>query len=258
MTLDAEYVQAVKDATGYWGSSPPNLRVRPGTIGIVENGIFSPQDHLENIQGVNPEALRLDDQESPPNTIVRMSNRVRWSTIKAKGAAPIGSVPVGAKVSVKFEADRQVVVACSAARVRNFARLALVRDEVRKLDDLDKWQKGWAFVTDVYETDHLRILFSSKTGGNVLLEVSALIPAPIAGGSTIFASPGIKFGAGTNSHGVETDEIEATCTPLFHASIFRRWAHIPGTKGLRPLGPEDQFPEPPLGLAQLGDVADDD
>ena len=167
-------------------------------------------------------------------------------------------MPVGAKVSVKFEDDRQVVVACSAARVRKFARLALVRDEVRRLDNLDKWRKGWAFVTDVYETDHLRILFSSKTGGNALLEVRAPIPAALAGGNAIFASPGISFGAGLVSQGVETDEIEATCSPLFHASIFRRWAHVPGTKGLRSLGSEDQFPEAPLGLAQLGDIPDDD
>jgi hypothetical protein len=259
MSVEAEYVQAVRDATAYWGSSPPGRRVEPGTIGTVDRGIFIPEDHLKFQPGIDPSALLTDDEPSLGQVDVWLSTRVRWVTVDASGAAPVGVIPVGAKVKLSFDAKRQVVIACTGGLTRHFKRLRAVKDEVRKLAREGKWRQPWGFVTDVFVVTSARIFFSSQRGGSATLDVQAPIPAELLSDKSVLASPRLAIGGGTESVGVKSHQIDSPCEPLFHALKFRREATIGplaiGPKNLHLMGTDADFDEPPLGLSESEDEA---
>jgi hypothetical protein len=249
MSVEAEYVQAVRDTTGYWGSSPPSRRIEPGTIGTVDQGIFVPDDDLRALPAFDVSVLQTKEEPSLNPVDVWRSSHVKWVTVRADGAAPVGGLPVGAKVEVSFDGTRQVVVACTGGRTLEFERLAAVKDQVRELAQAGGWEKPWAFVTDVYRVDSVRVLFSSAKDGAVTLEVRIAMPAEFGVGEYIFAAPGLAIGAGSEGLGVKTNEVDATCEPLFHALQFRRHLRI-GHKDLRLMGTDDDFEEPSLGLIE--------
>ncbi len=248
MSFAADYVQAVRDVSGYWGSSPLSRIVRPGTLGTIENGIFMPDDDLRNLPDFADGILQTTQQASAAAADVYMGAHVSWVAVGADGAAPVSGIPVGARVNVKFESDRQVIVACNGGRTEEFERLSPVKDRVREVAARGGWPKPWAFVTDVYVADNARAVFSSVKGGTASIAVKAGIPG-LVGDRSIFAAPGLDIGGGSKYHGVIAAEVGSRCTPLFHALQFRRWHHVPGTLKLRLLGTDDDFEEAQLGLS---------
>jgi hypothetical protein len=247
VSFAADYVQAVRDVSGYWGSSPLSRVVRPGTLGTIENGIFMPDDDLRNLSEFADGILQTTEQAPADAADVYMGAHVSWVAVGAAGAAPVAGIPVGARVNVRFAGSRQVIVACNGSRTEEFDRLSLVKARVRETAARGGWQKPWAFVTDVIVADSARAVFSSSKGGTASIAVKAGIPGLVSDRS-IFAAPGLDIGGGSEYHGVIAAEVGLRCTPLFHALQFRRWHHVPGTLELRLLGTDDDFEEPQLGL----------
>ena len=98
VNLPKSYIRVARDITGYWGTYPPSLELKPAVIGRVLDGMFVKEGLLSQFPGYNPKTHA--DQEEPERNSVSLWNtrHVSMNVFGVDGSAPAGNASAGIRM----------------------------------------------------------------------------------------------------------------------------------------------------------------
>lgn len=172
MGLIERYLDTVHEATGMRGIYPPNMEVRLGDYGFLQDGRFEPIGNLADLD-VAVEADRSNGQMHREFK----SSRVSKVQLGAGASAEGGAVSARARLELTFHADFSVfyaVAGCSYERIRN---LADVGAEVVRRSKKRSWNDDWKVVTSRIVSGNTTLIVASEQGSKMVLEATADVPA---------------------------------------------------------------------------------
>jgi len=172
MGLIERYLDTVYEATGMRGVYPPNMEVRLGDYGTVQDGRFEPLGNLADL-GVAVETDRSSGQ------MHREFKSSQVSKVQLGAGASVDGTAVRAKARLEltFHADFSVyyaVAGCVYERIRNLADVAA--DVVRR-SKKQSWNDAWKVVTSRIVSSNTTLIVSREKGSKMVLEASADVPS---------------------------------------------------------------------------------
>lgn len=193
------YLKALHGRFGLLGAWPPNQRVEPGDIGVLEDGA------LRRVSALHHLGVEVELSRSPQPGALEYSEGAEVRT-SAQAEAATGVLPGAPQASARVRFTHECGFLFSASGLT----------EVR-IDDtlgvqaaiLDLWRKGswdpdWVVVDRVLSADVLTVLISAQRGVEVDLDGSS-------------AGQGAALGLGRSGGDTLRFQGEAGLTPLYGA-----------------------------------------
>jgi hypothetical protein len=251
VNLPKSYIRVARDITGYWGTYPPSLELKPGVIGRVLDGMFVKEGLLSQFPGYNPKTHA--DQEEPERNSVSLWNtrHVSMNVFGVDGSAPAANASAG--IRMQFGAANEAAIICIGNAYRSFVNLGVVKSLMMKLLEDQEWDRGQCIVTEVLATKKAWICFSTAKDQTAELHAStSLIPGVDPLGILKAAGGHAEFIASTANSEAAGYKISLPDggTPLFRAIQFRRdWTHPFSVAPEYLRGSGSPFEEPDFGPA---------
>ncbi len=151
------YLKAVKKQNGYRATWMPNISISVGSVGVLEQGRFTPMSHL-NLMGVKFEETVSDEIDFSFFT----ENMVDIHK-KASGQLPDGFKVLGeadAGIAIDFKKEHGIVFELSGAKIHTLKDVISLRNDLKKMRKEGKWQRNWVLATEVVRAEKGTIMLS--------------------------------------------------------------------------------------------------
>ncbi|MBV8253410.1 MAG: hypothetical protein JO154_12450 [Chitinophaga sp.] len=206
------YVQHMFDTTQYRASWTPDMPIKLGDIGVLDQGLFTLTTTLED------QGLTFKTRESSGLlSLDYNSKNTRVTALNGStGTIPVSGVPMQANVEVKFEGSSGILFQFSNSKHVIISNIDELGDAILEKYDAGFWKKEWVIVTDIIQTDNTSLIISTTSNNTLQLACSL----PIAGGS--LAVPGAKINV-MNESGSSIKILGSTgLVPLFNVKGIRK------------------------------------
>jgi hypothetical protein len=216
MEAHIQYTSELRDKFGYLATWAPNVSVRLGDVGIIENRVFTLATTLERL-GIHFDKRDSDgvaDYEHVSSSSVSISQ-------KAAGQVPAaGSVLSAAQagISIRFGAENAVVFYAGECRESAIIGLDELAKEVIAKNEKGEWPSNHVVVTAVVTAATATVLISGGKDAQIdLVSEASLGPDGI---SLAKLGTGLSVASATN---LATKIVaSSSLTPLFRASGLHR------------------------------------
>ena len=246
--LPRSYMRVARDISGYWGTYLPSLRLEPGTIGLIVDGVLKRESHLSHFADYHPADFVIDDQPRKEPTVVWTTRSVQMDVVEVQGSAP-GQVASGG-VRVRFGAANEAAIICNAPRERAYADLIKLKELMRHLRERQLWDDGYCVVTEVVDVNSAWICFSTDAGQQA--EIRAKAPLALPGDPTAALAALSGSGELAASHSASKSSAFLSSLPDGGTPLFRAIRFNPRWLGL--LEPRIGDARPPGRLGELADA----
>jgi ABC-type transport system substrate-binding protein len=175
------------DNTGYRANWFPDAKITVGSLGKLEDGIFTPYATLES-QGI---PVRVTESASNLSFDYSSKNGV---SIDVGGGADINGGPVTdgkLTISIKFGSDDAVVFQTTGFTSKRIDNLLEIEEAILDKYRKKTWKEEWVVVTEVLHTDAATIILSHSKNSSV--ELSGNANAQVASYQLANTQLGLKF-----------------------------------------------------------------
>lgn len=243
-SLPKSYSQIARKITGYCGTFPPSMELKPGSVGRFVDGSLVKEGDLSQYPGFKRTNHRIGDDPSGESTQIWMTSGVRMETVDAK--AEISAGAGGARVRMRFEGADDAIIICKDGHIRSFSDGRAIKDYVWQLFGKHKWDRDAVLVTEVFQAAAAWILIA--TDRNQAQEVGvaaplALMASPLELLKSIAGSASLDFSSSGGRSTSFISALQSTCTPLFKAIRIKRIALFGSHFDYVKKGPDPRFEE---------------
>ena len=193
------YLRALHSRFGLLGAWPPNQRVEPGAIGVVQEGVFrrvSALHHL-GVDFITLSALQPGALEYSEGAELHTSAQAEAATGVLPGAPQ-------ASARVRFTHEGGFLFSASGLTEARIDDTLGVQAAILDLWRKGSWDPDWVIVDRVLSADVLTVLISAQRGGEVDLDGSSV-------------GQGAGLGLGRSGGDTLRFQGEAGLTPLYGA-----------------------------------------
>jgi hypothetical protein len=245
--LPKAYMNVTRALTGYWGTYLPTLKLAPGMLGVLDNGVFVKNGHIDSFKEYDPSAYPIVEQPTD-DAVTRWTTKAVSMEVVGGGVAAAGAE---AKVRLHFGQANEAAIICNGMRTSSYDDTGQIKTLLRSLLAAGKWDVELCLVTDVVIADTAWICFSTDRNQSADITAAAPLSLPVdpIGALKVIAGNG-KLEASLSA--AKTSAFCATLrsggTPLFRAIRF-----TPGFLGLGApslgftKGETNEFQEPAFG-----------
>lgn len=221
MEAHLQYTSELRERFGYLATWAPNVTLRLGDVGVIDNRIFTPVTTLERL-GIAFDA-RISDGVADYEYVSSDSVTISY---KAAGQTPaVGSLLSAAEagISIRFGAENAVVFHASRCRESYILGLDEVGKQIIARNKKQKWPLNHVVVTALVSAATVTVLISAGKDAQVELASAGALSAD--GLTLAKLETGVRVAHATN---LGTKIVaNSSLTPLFHASglhkaIFRK------------------------------------
>ncbi len=187
MAVSQRYAEEIHTELKYLATWMPNVRVKVGDIGTVEDGIFTKTGTLEDYGIAFSEDVPRHSTDMGYSTAGAVSIK-----FKAAGNAPVtGAIPakVDGDVEVTFDRADAILFQASNCKTHELANIKQVSDRIISLFNEGQWPKNQVIITDVVHSAASTIVISSDAKAQLILGVKG----DVGSGKTQLASVNANF-----------------------------------------------------------------
>lgn len=210
-----QYANEMYKRFGYLATWTPGVPLRLGDFGFVKDKLFTRIDNIESLGiafRIRPDTTKETQKHSTAGSVS--------ISFKAAGKAPqIGSVLTEAEAgfTVEFKRNKSTVyeaVGCVAPSIENQVEVGnAILEKFRQ----GEWNKDWAVITELVETDSATILISNSSNSKVELTVSGNVAPGGVSIADINAGLQVAFSKDMNTTLISQQGL----TPLFKARAIK-------------------------------------
>ena len=216
-----KYTRELKKQFGYLATWLPGTPIELGDVGILRKNRFTKISNLSDFE------IQFEIESDETKADIEHSSKGAVSlTTKASGTAtPQESVlaEVDAGITVEFSKDNAILFKANGTTSPSIKDQAALGEKIIELYKKGKWDKDWAVVTEVVNSDSATILISSSSNGKIELKAKGEVEAA----KLDIADAEIGFEL-LYSKDVSTKVIaETALTPLFKVSKLKSRKFVP-------------------------------
>lgn len=244
------YLKALHGRFGLLGAWPPNQRVEPGDIGVLEDGA------LRRVSALHHLGVEVELSRSPqPGALEYSEGAEVQASARAGGQAPIAQGAPAARGRVRFSRSGGFLFSAAGLVELRISDTLRVQSAVLDLFEQGRWEPDWVIVDRVLEAESLTVLISQ--GGGLEVDLEGAGAAALAGLSVAGAEAGLALARSVE----ETLRFQggSGLTPLYGALRLDRRLVRRDRLEAAPLSfAQEGDEEDPAGLAGLEEVAPQD
>lgn len=228
-SLAEHYTKEIYSERRYWATWEPNVHLRLGTCGPVEEGAFRPEGHLSDYHI----AFSIEHDPAPSDTDYSSRQGLQITFQTRAGSNAIETIPQGiAGMRVKFSRKQAVVVAVKGGREHRIADQNQLRR--RLLESAEKPEgipQKWFVITHLVECASASVVVAQGSGAEFVVSAQADFSA----GMTDLASAELGLAVQAESNIGYKMLAARGATPLFRGLRLKR--SLLGKQQLETLGP---------------------
>ena len=223
MNLPKSYIKVALGITGYFGTYLPSLRLEPGTIFRISDGVPVREAHLDHFPEFQRDQFPLNDQPESQSTAIWNTQSVQMDVINVQAQGPANVA--GGAVRLRFGRANEAAIICNAVRYQAFADVLKLRALLRQLRRQNQWDDALCVVTEVVHVSSAWICFSTAANQEARISANAPLALPADPTGALAKLAGSASVEASHEHA----DSSAFCstlpdggTPLFQALRFNR------------------------------------
>lgn len=160
-------------SNGYRPTWLPNLPLHIGDYGVIENGVFTKEGNLNDIN------INFQSEISSNDTNIDISSEKGISiTTKVKGKIESKAVSLGkadAGFIIEFKNNNSFIFKLNGTKTTIISNLGVVKDEILNRYNEGKWKKETVVINELIEAKSATILLSGEAGSKIELKAEGNI-----------------------------------------------------------------------------------
>jgi hypothetical protein len=158
---------------GYYATWTPDVPLKLGDVGILENNIFKRMDNLNNL-GLTFEII---EDQTKASLEYSSKNSVKLTNKIAGDAVPQGSM---LKISdtgiiVEFSREKAVLFKLNNVTSSYIDKLSALGDDILDRYNNNQWKKEWVVITELKKAESATIIISNSKDSKIELKANANI-----------------------------------------------------------------------------------
>lgn len=177
-SIQKQYTKEIrKRFGGYYATWTPDVPLKLGDIGLLNDNVFKRIDNLENL-GI-PFSIHRDNTKS---SLEHASQGSVSQTFKLAGqAAPQGSMlkDADAGIIVDFLRERSVLFKINNVTSSSIDGIIGLGERILEMYHQKKWNKEWVLITELKEAESGTVLISNSSNGRIELKANVDVGAQV-------------------------------------------------------------------------------
>lgn len=203
------YLRHLFDKTKYRAAWLPNLPLKLGDIGRMEDGLFTIYTSLEM------EGFKIERRESESGLGFDYSDKQSY---EMHTSAAAGQGAARGQINIEFGSDGGIIFQMTKSRLQLIANMKEIEDTILARYRDKQWRKEWVVITQLVKADSATVFITTESKASLQLQCD--IDVEIAAAK--LADPSIHLSVVSESSSVVKIVAEANLTPLFQVKGIRQ------------------------------------
>lgn len=223
-----KYSREMSVAIEHLANWPVGSVLTLGTIGVIDDHLFTPLFHLKDLSISFDVIDGLAHDDFSHASTSSSGAGVEISAKLPSLVTPIGATATTAGIIVSFRSEYAVAVRASRMTTSRISNQVALMQAMVDLSNAGQWDLDWHVVTQVIDSTSFTALIGGSSSSSAELTVSAQVAGPLSVDVLDASlSPKITASSGMSASVITNDP----CTPFFQAKRMK-WGFWSGRAGL--------------------------